>query len=142
MKVFKISCQLVLVLLCICFSCLDAGRFTPSVSSSKGGQKNLTKKRILHEYREIRAQGLTFSHPFNESNDEVGVRLVPTKNILEWHFSFTGMDDSAYAGGIYHGRIILPKEYPRRAPQICLLTPNGRWEVRLFTSLSFSRPLQ
>ena len=37
---------------------------------------------------------------------------------------------------MYHGRIFLPREYPRKAPQITICTPNGRWEVGKFICLS------
>lgn len=31
-------------------------------------------------------------------------------NLLEWHFTIRGPPDTEFAGGIYHGRIILPPE--------------------------------
>lgn len=69
--------------------------------------------------------------PFNiTSANECGVRLSPVgKNFLHWHFSFTGVANSSFAEGCYHGQIVLPKEYPRKAPSICVITPNGRWEI-------------
>jgi len=90
----------------------------------------LSRIRLETEFREIEAQGLLLTRPFNMTDpEEVGIRLVPTKNILEWHFSFTGPTGSAYEHGVYHGRIRLPSEYPRKAPSISMLTPNGRWEI-------------
>ncbi|KAF1774447.1 Ubiquitin-conjugating enzyme/RWD-like [Phytophthora cactorum] len=41
-------------------------------------------------------------------------------------------------GGIYHGRIILPSDYPFKPPNIMLLTPNGRFEVKKKICLSIS----
>ena len=35
-----------------------------------------------------------------------------------------------FAGGIYHGVLLLPKEFPFKAPHIQLLNPNGRFELR------------
>ena len=32
-------------------------------------------------------------------------------------------------GGIYHGRILLPPEYPFKPPSFIMLTPNGRFET-------------
>ena len=49
-------------------------------------------------------------------------------NLLEFHFSFTGIEGTSYDGGIYHGRILLHPDYPRKAPAISVLTPTGRWE--------------
>lgn len=102
--------------------------------------KDLTRRRILSELRDIRSQMLTLDVPFNSSNpDECGVRLGPVKNkLLEWHFSFQGVQDSPYEGGIYHGCILLDASYPRKAPSITIFTPNGRWEVGKAICLSAS----
>ena len=35
----------------------------------------------------------------------------------------------AVQGGIYHGRILLPSEYPFKPPSFLMLTPNGRFET-------------
>jgi len=59
-------------------------------------------------------------------------------NIFEWHFTIAGPGDTAFAGGRYHGRIILPVEYPMKPPNIVMLTPNGRFEVGKKICLSFS----
>ena len=40
--------------------------------------------------------------------------------------------------GIYHGRIILPAEYPFKPPSFTLLTPNGRFELNTKICLSIS----
>lgn len=85
----------------------------------------------MSELRDINKQKLSFDVPFNvSSSEECGIRLSPVRNnLLEWHFSFTGVSGSSYAGGIYHGRIMLHPEYPRKAPTISILTPSGRWEI-------------
>ncbi|XP_057679212.1 ubiquitin-conjugating enzyme E2 J1 isoform X1 [Corythoichthys intestinalis] len=59
-------------------------------------------------------------------------------NLFEWHFSVRGPPDSDFDGGIYHGRILLPPEYPMKPPSIILLTPNGRFEVGKKICLSIS----
>lgn len=43
-------------------------------------------------------------------------------NIFEWHFAIRGPSDSEFEGGIYHGRIQLPPEYPFKPPAFMLLT--------------------
>lgn len=43
-------------------------------------------------------------------------------NLFEWHFTIRGPEDSEFEGGIYHGRIILPPDYPMKPPSIILLT--------------------
>ncbi len=98
------------------------------VSSEKS---SLTIRRILSEWRDFVNNSLTLSNPFNTSSvDDIEIRLSPMDNdILQWHFSFTGPENSSYHGGCYHGKITLSPDYPRKAPSICLLTPNGRWEA-------------
>jgi len=59
-------------------------------------------------------------------------------NLFEWHFTVRGPEDSDFDGGIYHGRIIVPAEYPMKPPDIILLTPNGRFEVGKKICLSIS----
>ena len=54
------------------------------------------------------------------------------------HFTIRGADDTDFAGGIYHGRILLPPEYPFKPPHIVMLTPSGRFETNTKVCLSFS----
>lgn len=100
------------------------GKASKSVSGNALG-----KTRILSEIRDIYRNKISIDQPFNLTNDEIGIRLSPMKgNLLEFHFSFTGIEGSSYDGGIYHGRILLHPDYPRKAPAISVLTPTGRWE--------------
>jgi ubiquitin-conjugating enzyme E2 J2 len=69
------------------------------------------------------------------------VRAVPDKNnILHCHFLFffPNNHDSPYAGGVYHGKLVFPKNYPMAPPSIMIMTPTGRFKV-CFVSIS-SRP--
>jgi ubiquitin-conjugating enzyme E2 J1 len=50
-------------------------------------------------------------------------------NLFEWHFTIRGPSDSEFERGTYHGKISLPPAYPMQAPDLMILTPNGRWEV-------------
>ncbi|NXA45298.1 UB2J1 enzyme, partial [Nothocercus julius] len=59
-------------------------------------------------------------------------------NLFEWHFTVRGPPDSDFDGGTYHGRIVLPPEYPMKPPSIILLTANGRFEVGKKICLSIS----
>jgi len=43
-------------------------------------------------------------------------------NLFEWHFTVKGQPGSEFEGGFYHGRILLPTEYPMKPPNIILLT--------------------
>ncbi|XP_022082000.1 ubiquitin-conjugating enzyme E2 J1-like [Acanthaster planci] len=59
-------------------------------------------------------------------------------NLFEWHFTVRGPPDSDFQGGVYHGRITLPPDYPMKPPSIMLLTPTGRFEVGTKICLSIS----
>jgi ubiquitin-conjugating enzyme E2 J1 len=59
-------------------------------------------------------------------------------DMLEWHFTLCGADDTDFAGGVYHGRILLPPDYPFKPPHIIFLTPTGRFETHTKICLSFS----
>ena len=114
---------------------IQAGKKQGGSSSGNG----LRKKRIMSEIRDIYRNMISMNTPFNVSNEEIGIRLSPVPgNLLEFHFSFTGIEGSAFDGGIYHGRILLHPDYPRKAPAICVLTPTGRWEVGKDICLSAS----
>ena len=52
-------------------------------------------------------------------------------HLLEWEIS-------CEQEGIYHGRIVLPAEYPFKPPSFTLLTPNGRFEKGTKICLSIS----
>lgn len=49
-----------------------------------------------------------------------------------------GPPKSAFEGGIYHGRIVLPPSYPLRPPSFRFLTPSGRFEANREICLSIS----
>lgn len=59
-------------------------------------------------------------------------------DLFEWHFTFRGPPNSAFANGIYHGRIVLPPTYPLRPPSFRFATPSGRFEVNREICLSIS----
>ena len=64
--------------------------------------------------------------------------LALQDNLFEWHFTIRGPPDTEFEGGMYHGRILLPTEYPFSPPSIVLLTPNGRFETKMKVCLSIS----
>eukprot|EP00536_Pseudo-nitzschia_multiseries_P008240 jgi/Psemu1/66422/estExt_Genemark1.C_2070029 len=64
---------------------------------------------------------------------------APLENdMFEWHFTIRGAVGTDFDGGIYHGRILLPAEYPYKPPHIVFLTPSGRFETNTKVCLSFS----
>ena len=71
------------------------------------------------------------------------VRAAPLEsNLQEWHYVLQGPPDSPYSGGLYHGKVVFPNEYPFKPPSIYMLTPNGRFETgrRLCLSMSDFHP--
>lgn len=64
---------------------------------------------------------------------------TPLENdMFEWHFTIRGAPKTDFEGGVYHGRILLPPEYPFKPPHIIFLTPSGRFETNTKICLSFS----
>lgn len=59
-------------------------------------------------------------------------------DLFEWHFTLRGPPNSAFAGGVYHGRIVLPATYPLRPPMFRFVTPSGRFETNREICLSIS----
>jgi len=63
-------------------------------------------------------------------------------NILEWHYIIFPPADTVYAGGVYHGKVKFPPEYPHKPPGIYMNTPSGRFscDKRLCLSMSDYHP--
>lgn len=53
------------------------------------------------------------------------------ENIFEWQFAIRGPSDSEFEGGIYHGRIQLPAEYPFKPPSFMLLTVRISFHLKI-----------
>ncbi|CEM03470.1 unnamed protein product [Vitrella brassicaformis CCMP3155] len=97
------------------------------------GNRSLTSRaqsiaRILREQREMA------SHP----SSHWYAAPIDLDDPYEWHFTLKGPDDTDFQGGMYHGRILLPQDYPFSPPSLYLLTPNGRFEVGKKICLSAS----
>lgn len=73
-------------------------------------------RRILREWAEIE----------QEPNINWTAQPINPDEPYEWHFTMRGPQDSAFAGGIYHGRLVLPVTYPMEPPSLYFLTVNGR----------------
>ncbi|KAI1194923.1 ubiquitin-conjugating enzyme/RWD-like protein [Nemania serpens] len=59
-------------------------------------------------------------------------------DLFEWHFTLRGPPFSPFAGGIYHGRIVLPPAYPLSPPSFRFATPSGRFEPNREICLNIS----
>uniref|UniRef100_A0A7E4VBD2 UBC core domain-containing protein n=1 Tax=Panagrellus redivivus TaxID=6233 RepID=A0A7E4VBD2_PANRE len=83
-------------------------------------------RRLMREAAELRTPtDMYFAQPLDD-------------NLFEWHFTIRGPPDSPYEGGVYHGRITLPHEYPMKPPSLMMLTPSGRFETNTKICLSIS----
>ncbi|KAG0704429.1 Ubiquitin-conjugating enzyme E2 J1 [Chionoecetes opilio] len=85
-----------------------------------------TVKRLFREAKEL-----------HEATEEYYAQPLED-NLFEWHFTVRGPADSEFDGGVYHGRIIMPADYPMKPPNIIFLTPNGRFETNKKICLSIS----
>jgi len=90
-------------------------------------KNNRAVRRILADVRELA----------REPSDQYAAKPLED-DMFDWHFVIRGPRGTDFEGGVYHGRIILPGEYPFKPPSIMLLTPNGRWEVNKKICLSIS----
>nr|CAD7260163.1 unnamed protein product [Timema shepardi] len=117
-------------------------------SEVKYNTKSPAVKRLMREACELK-----------DPTEEYWARPLED-NLFEWHFTVQGPPETDFNGGIYHGRILLPTEYPMKPPNIILLTlantlvvlsstaedgeievlisPNGRFEINKKICLSIS----
>jgi ubiquitin-conjugating enzyme E2 J2 len=67
------------------------------------------------------------------------ITVMPLEeNILEMHYVIEGSKDTPYDGGIYHGKLVFPKDYPLKPPSVLMLTPSGRFQPNRRLCLSMS----
>ncbi|RYP48487.1 hypothetical protein DL768_005625 [Monosporascus sp. mg162] len=97
------------------------------MATPKFNSKSPTIRRILKEAAELSS---------SPSPDYTATPLE--SDLFEWHFTLRGPPRSAYEGGIYHGRIVLPPTYPLRPPSFRFTTPSGRFEANREICLSIS----
>ncbi|GMR36099.1 hypothetical protein PMAYCL1PPCAC_06294 [Pristionchus mayeri] len=72
-----------------------------------------------------------------------GIDAQPLEeNILEWHYVIRGSKGTPFEGGLYHGKLLFPSEFPWKPPSIYMFTPNGRFlpNQRLCLSISDYHP--
>jgi len=84
-------------------------------------------KRIMAEFKEL-----------TRAPDDSFYAAPCEDNLFEWHFTIRGAEDTEYEEGLYHGRILLPPQYPFSPPDIMMSTPSGRFEINKKICLSIS----
>ncbi|AQN68079.1 ubiquitin-conjugating enzyme E2 [Saudi moumouvirus] len=71
---------------------------------------------------------------------EFGIYIAPEENdYYKVHFILPGPEDTPFEGGLYHGMIRLNNDHPLRAPNIHMITPNGRFVVEKYPISPTSR---
>ncbi|KAI0399299.1 ubiquitin-conjugating enzyme/RWD-like protein [Xylaria palmicola] len=97
------------------------------MATPKFNTKSPSVKRILREAAELsKAPSPDYTASPLESD------------LFEWHFTLRGPPKSAFADGLYHGRIVLPPTYPLSPPSFRFTTPSGRFEPNREICLSIS----
>jgi ubiquitin-conjugating enzyme E2 J2 len=67
------------------------------------------------------------------------ITVAPNEsNMLEMHYVIEGSTGTPYEGGVYHGKLIFPKQYPLKPPGVMMLTPSGRFQPNRRLCLSMS----
>ncbi len=105
-----------------------------TTTSSSTGKEGECLRRIKHEWKDAVKSGIAYDWinmktiRNTNTSSSAYVRIGPFgKNLLRWHFSVAGPANSVYENGIYHGRVLLPKDYPASPPRVQIITPSGRF---------------
>ena len=77
-----------------------------------------TLSRLQREFNEIK-NGIYIGFSSIFSND---FKLL-NNNIYEWIFSLIGPNNSPDSGGKFYLKIIFPKDYPKKWPEVIFVTP-------------------
>eukprot|EP00914_Ancora_sagittata_P002936 GHVO01006131.1.p1 GENE.GHVO01006131.1~~GHVO01006131.1.p1 ORF type:complete len:197 (-),score=40.46 GHVO01006131.1:529-1119(-) len=89
---------------------------------------HVNKRRLLKEYRLLATADF----------EQFKIRH-PDDDLYEAHFAIYNLpSDTPYDGGVYHGKLELPKSYPNHPPKIYMLTPSGRFIVNVPLCFSMS----
>jgi ubiquitin-conjugating enzyme E2 J1 len=80
--------------------------------------KSPSVKRIFREMKEMNA----IMEEQKNGRAQFAAEALES-DIFEWHFAVRGPDGTDYESGIYHGRILLPHDYPFKPPSFIMLTP-------------------
>jgi ubiquitin-conjugating enzyme E2 J2 len=87
-------------------------------------------RRLKKEYQEL-----------HKNPVHAGIFVQPNEaNFLHAHFLLSGesFHDTAYEGGVYHGVLKFPPNYPLKPPSVLMYTPSGRFKVNQRICFSYS----
>eukprot|EP00834_Sanchytrium_tribonematis_P000049 NODE_2_length_91304_cov_0.692462.p49 type:complete len:193 gc:universal NODE_2_length_91304_cov_0.692462:36310-36888(+) len=83
-----------------------------------------SNKRLLKEIMEL------------QNDPDIHISILEDMNDV--HYTIRGPTDSIYENGLYHGRLLIPSQYPLKPPSIYFMTPNGRFAIDTKICLSIS----
>ena len=72
---------------------------------------SLAMRRIMKEYKDLKAKKQVFVYAQPLENEP-----------FQWHFTIRGPSKTDFEGGIYHGLVSLPYDYPMKPPYIMFYT--------------------
>lgn len=85
-------------------------------------------RRLQQEYRNL----------VRDPSREFVAAPVSDDDLFTWHFTIKGTPDTPFQGGVYHGKIVFPPNYPYAPPDVVFLTPSGRFETNKKICLNFT----
>ena len=87
--------------------------------------------RIHKEFKDMKnnKSAFVYAQPTQVSDPQSSALLIQIlkDDQFVWHFTIRGPLKTDYEGGLYHGVIELPSQYPFKPPKITLLTHSGRF---------------
>ncbi|XP_020423691.1 ubiquitin-conjugating enzyme E2 J1 isoform X2 [Prunus persica] len=88
----------------------------------------------LDRYRSLKRIQEEFYQMQSNPSDDFKCCLLE-RNPYEWQFAIRGPSGTELEGGIYHGWIQFPEEYPSKPPSFTLLTENGCFKTQNKTGI-------
>ena len=79
-------------------------------------EKIKAMKRLKSEFKKINQSSIIHSLGYT-------IDLPDEDNIFEWNISIKGPKDTSYSNGLFYLKIIFPKDYPNKNPEVCFMTP-------------------
>ena len=85
-------------------------------------------KRLRKEIQLYEKDNFILPNLILKASDDLGI----------WYFIIYDLKDTDFDDGVYLGKVILPSNYPFKAPDFCVFTPSGRFEINKKLCTSFS----
>ena len=85
-------------------------------------------KRLQREYK---AMSKSFKKQVEDHGrvTDMFVAAPDPDNMFVWYYIIFGFEDEPFKGGYYMGKLVFPKEYPWKPPEIWMVTEQGRFST-------------